>query len=130
MISFVKNVYVCVYVKQYRITFPKEQSARAKHAEEMFHGDLCGKMNQPSIGGSYYFLLLKDGYSRYCYIYFLKEKTDRYNIKRLRTDCDKKFHNRAIKNYLFSKNIRHETTDNTDLQNRFIERQNTIVKST
>ena len=55
-------------------------------------------------------------------MYFLKKKTvlnylkqfdvqtDECNVKRLKTDCSKKFCNRADKNYLFSKNIKHKTT--------------------
>ena len=49
---------------------------------EVFHADLCGKMSKPSIGGANYFLLLKDDHSRYCFVYFLKEKSD--TIKKLK----------------------------------------------
>lgn len=68
-----------MYICQHRTSFPKEQSAKAQ-VEEVFHIDLCDKINQLSSGELYYFFfLLKDDYSRYCYLYFLKEKTEILN---------------------------------------------------
>ena len=36
--------------------------------------ELCGKMEMEALGGSYYFMLLIDDYSRRIWIYFLKTK--------------------------------------------------------
>lgn len=69
---------------------------------KMFHA--YSKMSQPSIGGSYYFYLVLfwRTITQNIAVYLLKEKTEVlyywnqfyayiqiYNIKRLRTDCDK-----------------------------------------
>lgn len=82
----------CIYIKQYRTCFLKGQFA------EVFHADLCCKMNQ-----SYYYYDFR--LYEIHYIYFLKEKTEilnylkqfyanvqanRYNIKRLRVNYDKR----------------------------------------
>lgn len=61
---------------QHRLSFPKLGARRASIVGETFHVDLCGKMSTPSIGDGNYFMLLKDDFCRYCYIYFLKNKTD------------------------------------------------------
>lgn len=48
------------------------------------HADLCGPMLVESLGGSRYFLLFLDDYSRMCWVYFLKAKSEAF-------DCFKKF---------------------------------------
>lgn len=49
---YINNVYM--YICQHRTSFPKEQSAKAQ-VEEVFHIDLCDKINQLSSGELYYF---------------------------------------------------------------------------
>lgn len=136
----------CVFGKQHRSPFPKHEVIRAKLPGELFHADLCGKMSQSSIGGANYFLLIKDDYSRYCFVFFLKEKSDVSNalckfyadvqadgheVRRLRTDCGKEFCNKDVKKFLLSKSIKHElTTPRAPEQNGYIERQNrTVIES-
>lgn len=43
-----------------------------KNVFELIHADLCGLMNIESFGGSQYFLLFTNDYSRMSWIYFLK----------------------------------------------------------
>lgn len=62
----------CVYGKQARHYFPVGVSWRAKKCLELIHADLCGLMNIESFGGSQYFLLFTNDYSRMSWIYFLK----------------------------------------------------------
>lgn len=136
----------CIYGKQHRLSFPKSAARRASIAGETFHVDLCGKMSTPSIGGANYFMLLKDDFSRYCYIYFLKNKTtvldnlmkfyaeveaDGHKIKRLRSDGGLEFCNESVRRFLLNKGIKHEvSTPRAPEQNGFIERQNrTIIES-
>ena len=66
----------CAYGKQHRCSFPKSEARRSIIPGKTFHVDLCGKMSMPSIGGANYFMLLKDDFSKYCFVYFLKNKTD------------------------------------------------------
>lgn len=42
------------------------------------HSDLCGPMQTASLGGSRYFLLFIDDYSRMSWIYFLKNKSETF----------------------------------------------------
>lgn len=53
-------------------------SIRGKCAKEMFYTNLCNK-KQPSIGESYYFLLLKDNYSRYYCLFLRRENLEIFN---------------------------------------------------
>lgn len=136
----------CAYGKQHRESFPKQGANRAKVPGEVFHADLCGKMSVPSIGKSNYFLLLKDDFSRYCFVYFLKNKTEvldklmefcaevqacGFKIKRLRTDGGSEFCNEEVNQFLLKMCIKHDvTTPRAPEQNGFIERQNrTVVES-
>lgn len=135
----------CVYGKQHRQPFPKTRARRSLNPGEVFHADLCGKMSTQSMGGANYFLLLKDDFSRYCYIYFLKEKSDvlenlkqfyadvqadGHAIKRLRTDGGKEFCNMAVRQFLLSKAKHEISTPRAPEQNGYIERQNrTILES-
>lgn len=54
----------CVYGKQSRNTFPINKSWRASTCLELIHVDVCGPMSIESFGGSRYFLLFIDDYSR------------------------------------------------------------------
>ena len=111
----------CVRGKQHRNPFPKEGATRAKAPGELIYADLNGKMSISSSGGAYYFLLLKDDYSRYCWVYFLKKKTDALNalqkfyaevqikIKGLRTDGGLEFCNKQVEQFLISKRINMNT---------------------
>lgn len=65
----------CVYGKQSKIIFPIGKSWRASICLELVHADLCGPMSIESLGGSRYFLLFIDDYSRMSWIYFLKFKS-------------------------------------------------------
>lgn len=93
---------------------------------ELVHADVCGPMEETSIGGSRYFLLLKDDYSNYRTVYFMSHKSEteekiRYflkfakittgnKIRTLRTDNGREFVNIRVKKLLEEKGIIHETT--------------------
>ena len=133
----------CVYGKQHRKEFPKGIAKPSNKPGEIFHIDLCGRMNQPTLGGANYFMICKDDCTRYCFIYFLKNKTDvlenlkrlvteaqadGFQVKRIRTDGDLEFCNTEVNNYLLSKDIKHEKSrPRAPEQNGFIERQNRTV---
>ena len=44
--------------------------------------DVCGPMKIGSLGGSYYFLLFLDDYTRYKWVYFLRKKMMFLNTSR------------------------------------------------
>ena len=66
----------CLMRKQCRESFPKRSENRAKDVLEIIHSDVCGPMENVSIGGSRYFLTFTDDFSRYTFVYFLKNKSD------------------------------------------------------
>lgn len=65
----------CIMGKMHRLPFPKSES-RSKRAGELVHMDLCGPMQENSLGGARYFLQLKDDYSHWRTIYFIKQKSE------------------------------------------------------
>ena len=69
----------CVYGKLSKKVFPVGKSRRASVRVELVHADLCGPMSVESSGGSRYFLLFTDYYTRISWIYFLKLKSERFD---------------------------------------------------
>lgn len=67
---------VCIYGKQ-RQPFPNSTNMSTK-PEEIIYYDFGGlwPMEVESIGRSVYFLLLRNDYSHYRYVYFLKQKNE------------------------------------------------------
>lgn len=65
----------CHRGKEPRKPFPINENKPKSKPGEIIHGDLAGKMN-PSLGGSLYFLLLKDDATGFRTVYFLKEKSE------------------------------------------------------
>ena len=73
----------CIYGKQTRKSFPSGKAWRALICLELVHADLCGPMNTESFGGSYYFLLFTDDFSRMSWVYFLKSKSETFQNFRI-----------------------------------------------
>ena len=63
----------CALGKMHRSPFPNSEN-RTTRVGEIIHSDLCGPMEENSIGGSRYFLQFKDDFSSYVTLYFLKNK--------------------------------------------------------
>lgn len=61
--------------KQARLPFPTSKS-QSKNFLDLIQYDLCGDMEEVSIGGARYFLTLIDDFSRKTFIYFFKSKGD------------------------------------------------------
>ena len=88
---------------------------RAQEPGEHVHADVCGPMDL-SLGGAKYFLLVKDEYSHYRHIYFLKAKSEatdnlmsyirlveqqhQVKIRIIRTDDGKEFVNKRFANFV------------------------------
>lgn len=136
----------CLAGKQHRLPFPKSES-RAKQTCELIHSDLCGPFEVPSLGGSKYYLLLKDDFSGYRVVYFLKNKSEtrekiqsfiymaekqtNNKVKTMRTDNGLEFINKELKNVFEKMGIRHERTCTySPEQNGRAERENrTLVEA-
>ncbi|KAL8112746.1 hypothetical protein AgCh_020161 [Apium graveolens] len=134
----------CVYKKQSKASFPGGKSWRASKCLELVHTDLCGPMKIESLGGSRYFLLVTDDFSRMSWVYFLKFKSEAFeNFKKfkafvekqsgrdiiaLRTDRGGEFMYEEFNAFCDEHGIRRElTTPYTPEQNGVAERKNRTV---
>ena len=134
----------CVYGKQIRKSFPVGKALRASECLELIHADLCGPMQTKSLGGSRYFLLFTDDYSRMSWVYFLENKSEACrqfqkfkamvenqsgcHIKTLRTDRGGEFVSKEFNLFCEENDIRRElTTPYTPKQNGVAERKNRTV---
>ena len=68
----------CIYGKQCKRPFLKGKSKRASCSLEIVHADLCGPMQTKSFGGSKYFLLFTDDFTRMSWVYFLQLKSETF----------------------------------------------------
>ncbi|KAL4378842.1 hypothetical protein GQ457_02G039300 [Hibiscus cannabinus] len=66
----------CIKGKQHRQSFEVGKSWRARRPLEIVHTDIAGPFDIPSLGGNRYYLTFIDDYSRKCWIYVLKEKSE------------------------------------------------------
>lgn len=65
----------CILGKMHRLPFPKSET-KSVQIGELVHADLCGPMQENSLGGARYFLLLKDDYSHWRTLYFINQKSE------------------------------------------------------
>lgn len=134
----------CVYGKQNRKCFPIGKAWRASECLELIHADLCGPMSTESLGGSNYFLLFTDDFSRMSWVYFLKSKSEAFenfrkfkamvekqseaSVKVLRTDRGGEFLSNEFNHFCEENGIRRElTAPYTPEQNGVAERKNRTV---
>ncbi|MCO5575101.1 hypothetical protein L7F22_028898 [Adiantum nelumboides] len=70
----------CVLGKMHRFAFSQNGSVRATRKLQLVHNDVCGPMRTPSVGNSLYFVTFIDDFSRFCWVYPLKEKSDVFAV--------------------------------------------------
>ena len=70
----------CVSGKHHKEKFDKEQAWRASYPLDLIHTGMCGPMQNESIKGNRYFITFIDDFSRMCWVYFLKNKSDTFNV--------------------------------------------------
>jgi transposase InsO family protein len=68
----------CMLGKNIKKTFPSSDH-RAQGILDLVHSDVCGPMSSPSLSGCLYYFIFIDDYSRKCWIYFLKAKSDTFD---------------------------------------------------
>ena len=135
----------CVQGKQTRKPFKGSADVHAKQLLQLIHSDVCGPTSVASMGGSRYFVTFTDDYSRWCKVYFLKNKSEVFEkfkefeaevtnqtgqkIKAFRSDNGGEYTSADFKMYLKGKGIRHElTTPYTPQQNGLAERLNRTLQ--
>ncbi|GJW57564.1 retrovirus-related pol polyprotein from transposon TNT 1-94 [Tanacetum coccineum] len=70
----------CPLGKQARKSFPMAQAKRAEEKLELVHADIYGPMKTDSYADSKYFLFFIDDYSRKCWFYFLRHKSEAFGF--------------------------------------------------
>ena len=75
---------------------------RAASTLDLIHNDVAGPMPTNSINGCKYFLTFIDDYSRYCWIYFTKQKSEFFETFK---------HFKAMVENNFNKNIKSIRSD-------------------
>lgn len=149
-ISFIDEHFTCeacVYGKHHRSVFTTREEV-SKTCGEIIHADVCGPMEEDSLGGSRYFLLLKDDFSHFRHVSFLSQKSEAvshiknfiktaqkeqgHNIRVFRSDNGTEFVNSELNSFLKFMGIQHQrTVPYTPQQNGCAEREmRTIVEST
>lgn len=131
---------VCLKGKQTRLPFSCN-GTRANDILEIVHADLCGPMEEVSLGGARYVMVLVDDFSRKVFVYLLKSKGDAVDkfvdfkncaenqmnkkLKILRTDNGSEFCNENMESILRKTGVKHQkTTPYTPEQNGLCERMN------
>ena len=66
----------CLKGKTPRTPFPAESLSKSKAPMDLVHTDVCGPVEMVSVSGYRYFMTMIDDHSRYCVVYFLKEKSE------------------------------------------------------
>ena len=130
----------CKLGKQTRVVFP-DNAYRALSKLQLVHTDVYGSVHNESLNGSNFLFLFVDDYSRYCWVYFLKSKSNvfvvfvkfkaaveletRNKLKILRFDNGGEYTSRQFEAYLAKEGIKNQLTiPYTPQQNEVSERRN------
>lgn len=117
---------------------------RAKKPLELIHTDVCGPIKPSSLGNNNYFLLFIDDFSRKTWVYFLKQKSEVFEvfkkfkaaveresgrkIKALRSDRGGEFTSREFQEFCEANGIRRPmTVPRSPQQNGVAERKNRTI---
>ncbi|KAG9450658.1 hypothetical protein H6P81_010623 [Aristolochia fimbriata] len=134
----------CMKGKQHRLPFEAGHSQRARRPLELVHTDIAGPFEVTSLGGNRYYLTFIDDFSRYTWVYFLKEKSEALNklkefkalaenqsrkyIKVLRSDRGGEYTSKAFEEFCKENGILHQLTASyTPQQNGVAERKNRTI---
>jgi len=134
----------CMYGKAHKLKFGTRE--RATTPGELIHADVCGPFEVPSDKGYRYFVLFKDDFSRYRYIFFLKDKSEvaskleqmlaetntiGHTVKEFLSDNGSEFNNEAVRQILSRYGIRQRLIcPYTAQQNGCAERDNRTIVET
>ncbi|MCO5570135.1 hypothetical protein L7F22_023852 [Adiantum nelumboides] len=121
--------------------FGHDGSVRGTRKLQLVHSDVCGPMRTPFVGNSLYFVTFIDDFSRFCWVYPLKAKSDVFaifqhyvtmvenetgcKVQTLHIDRGGEYMSGAFKDFLGKKDIKHQCTmPYTPQQNGIAERKN------
>ena len=117
----------CAFGKSHLQSFPTEGRTRGTAIGDLVYTDVCGPMSVASPGGSRYFIVLKDDFTGFRSLYFMKQKSKAplisssrqstllktqtgYVIKTLRTDNGGEYINGEFSAHLAKEGIRYESS--------------------
>ncbi len=78
----------CLAGKGHRSPIPRKSKTRASKLLELVHSDVNGPLETPSLGGARYFVTFIDDFSKWTFVYTMKQKSETFT-------CFKKFHKLA-----------------------------------
>jgi hypothetical protein len=133
----------CMLGKNIKKSFPSSDN-RAQGILDLVHSDVCGPMSSPSLSGCLYYVIFIDDYSRKCWIYFLKAKSDTFDkfkeyksfiekktgkhIRILRTNNGGEFESLQFEDFCKSAGIKRQlTVPYNPQQNGVVERKNKTI---
>ncbi|KAL4348199.1 hypothetical protein GQ457_17G003570 [Hibiscus cannabinus] len=134
----------CIKGKQHIQSFEVGKSWRARRPLEIIHTDIAGPFDIPSLGGNRYYLTFIDDYSRKCWVYVLKEKSEALAkfkefkavaekqsgqfVKILRSDRGSEYTKNLLEDFCKEHGIIHQLTVRyTPQQNGVAERKNRTI---
>lgn len=134
----------CQLGKSHRQPFPERLGKRSTEPGECVHTDVCGPIPIESLGGAKYYVTFIDDASGFCYVYFIKQKSDVLEkfkiyekmvsakfgrpIRTMRSDNGREYKNSRMKEYLAERGIVMENTaPHTPQQNGKAERANRTI---
>jgi transposase InsO family protein len=133
----------CMLGKNIKKAFSRSDN-RAWGILDLVHSNVCGPMSSPSLNGCLYYVIFIDDYSRKCWIYFLKAKSDTFDkfneyksfiekrtgkhIRILRTDNEGEFEFLQFEDFYKSARIKRQlTVPYNPQQNGVVERKNKTI---
>lgn len=139
----IPNCKACQFGKQSRRPFPKA-TWRATKKLQLIHTDIAGPQRTPSLKGNLYYAAFIDDFTRMCWIYFLKHKSEVAHvfwnfkarvesesgcrIQSLRSDNGKEYTSEAFNRFCAEAGIHHQlTAPYTPQQNGVSERRNRFI---
>lgn len=138
-----QNCQTCQYGKITRKPFPKI-AWRASKKLQLVHTDISGPRRTPSLNGNRYYAAFIDDFTRMCWIFFLKHKSEvarvfwsfkarvenesGYKIQILRSDNGKEYTSEEFNRFCDEAGIEHQlTAPYTPQQNGVVERRNRFI---
>lgn len=76
----IKECKRCREGKQTRKKFKRKTNINTREIGEIIHTDICGPITPTSTGGNKYFITFTDDFSRYSWVYFMKNKSQTESI--------------------------------------------------
>ncbi|MCO5585986.1 hypothetical protein L7F22_039923 [Adiantum nelumboides] len=70
----------CVLGKMHRFAFSQDGLVRGTRKLQLVHNDVCGPIRMSCVGNNLYFVTFIDDFSRFCWVYPLKAKSDVFAI--------------------------------------------------